>query len=103
LGIGRADLVGYSLGGAVALQLAMRHPALVRRVVFAGGTSYRRDGLYPEVLAEPESPTDDLTGSVWHKAYPRGAPDPRRWPGLGAKTVNWTARWRAGRTKPSTP
>src|SRR5215468_4132674 len=40
LGIGMADLVGYSLGGAVAVELAMRHPEMVRRLVFAGGTSY---------------------------------------------------------------
>jgi pimeloyl-ACP methyl ester carboxylesterase len=85
LGIGTADLVGYSMGGAVALELAMRHPALVRRVVYAGGTSYRRDGLYPEMLEEPESAADDLTGSVWHKAYVRVAPDPSRWPDLVAK------------------
>jgi len=52
LGIGMADLVGYSLGGAVALQLAMQQPGLVRRVVFAGGASYRRDGLYPEAPFE---------------------------------------------------
>jgi pimeloyl-ACP methyl ester carboxylesterase len=85
LGIGTADLVGYSLGGAVALELAMQHPGRVRRLVFAGGTSYRRDGLYPEMLAEPESAADDLTGSVWHQAYARVAPDPRRWPDLVAK------------------
>jgi len=85
LGIEVADLVGYSLGGGVALELAMRHPALVRRVVFAGGASYRRDGLYPEMLEEPESAADDLTGSVWHKAYLRVAPDPSRWPDLVAK------------------
>jgi pimeloyl-ACP methyl ester carboxylesterase len=85
LGIGTADLVGYSLGGAVALELAMRHPARVRRLVYAGGTSYRRDGLYPEMLEEPESGADALTGSVWHKAYLRVAPDPSRWPDLVAK------------------
>jgi pimeloyl-ACP methyl ester carboxylesterase len=85
LGIGIADLVGYSLGGAVALELAMQHPGMVRRLVYAGGTSYRRDGLYPEMLAEPDSAADDLTGSVWHKAYLRVAPDPSRWPDLVAK------------------
>jgi pimeloyl-ACP methyl ester carboxylesterase len=85
LGIGTADLVGYSMGGAVALQMAMQHPRRVRRVVYAGGTSYRRDGLYPEMLEEPESAADDLTDSVWHKAYLRVAPDPSRWPGLVAK------------------
>ena len=85
LGIGLTDLVGYSLGGAVAMQLAMQHPGLARRVVSAGGTSYRRDGLYPEMLAEPESAADDLTGSTWHQAYQRVAPDPSRWPDLVAK------------------
>jgi len=85
LGIGLADLVGYSLGGAVAMQLAMQHPGMARRVVFAGGTSYRRDGLYPDMLAEPEAAADDLTGSVWHQAYLRVAPDPGRWPDLVAK------------------
>ena len=85
LGIGTADLVGYSLGGAVALELAMRYPALVRRVVYAGGASYRRDGLYAEMLEQPESAADDLTGSVWHKAYARVTPDPSRWPDLVAK------------------
>jgi pimeloyl-ACP methyl ester carboxylesterase len=85
LGIETVDLVGYSLGGAVAMQLAMQHPGTARRVVFAGGTSYRRDGLYPEMLAEPEAAADDLTGSVWHEAYVRVAPDPDRWPVLVAK------------------
>jgi pimeloyl-ACP methyl ester carboxylesterase len=85
LGIGTADLVGYSLGGAVALELAMQQPRLVRRLVFAGGTSYRPGGLYPEALADPESGADDLTGSVWHQAYLRVAPDPSAWPVLVAK------------------
>jgi pimeloyl-ACP methyl ester carboxylesterase len=85
LGLETVDLVGYSLGGGVALELAMQHPGMVRRAVFAGGTSYRRDGLYPEMLAEPESAADDLTGSVWHEAYLQVAPDPSRWPVLVAK------------------
>lgn len=85
LGLELTDLVGYSMGGAVALQMAMRHPRRVRRVVYAGGTSYRRNGLYPEMLEEPESAADDLTDSAWHQAYVRVAPDPGRWPDLVAK------------------
>ena len=85
LGIEMADLVGYSMGGCVAVELAMQHPGMVRRIVYAGGTSYRRDGLYPEMLAEPESAADDLTDSAWHRAYQRVAPDPGRWPVLVAK------------------
>ena len=33
LGVERADVVGYSMGGAVAFQLAVSHPALIRRLV----------------------------------------------------------------------
>jgi len=85
VGIELADIVGYSMGGGVGVELAMQHPRMARRIVFAGGTSYRRDGLYPEMLAEPEAAADDLTGSAWHQAYQRVAPDPGRWPVLVAK------------------
>jgi len=50
LGIERADVMGYSLGGGVALQMAIRHPELVRKLVVVS-TSFKRDGWYPEVLA----------------------------------------------------
>jgi len=49
LDIDVADFVGYSMGGAAAFQLALRHPSVVRRLVVAGGTCYRPDGLYPEM------------------------------------------------------
>jgi pimeloyl-ACP methyl ester carboxylesterase len=39
LDIGAADLVGDSLGGAVALQIALDRPELEQRIVYAGGTS----------------------------------------------------------------
>lgn len=35
LGVDRLDIVGLSLGGMVALKLALRHPALIRRLVVA--------------------------------------------------------------------
>ncbi len=49
LGIERADVMGYSLGGGVALQTAIRHPASVRKLVVVSATC-KRDGWYPEVL-----------------------------------------------------
>jgi pimeloyl-ACP methyl ester carboxylesterase len=88
LGLSSVDLVGYSMGGGVALQLAMRHPEKVQRLVYAGGTSYRRDGLYPEILGDMSSAVDDLDGSVWHQAYVRSAPDPDAWPRLVRKVTN---------------
>src|SRR5260370_22003930 len=60
LKIEQADFFGYSSGGAVALEIALSSPALVRKPVFAGGTSNSRDGLYPEILppGEPIKPED---------------------------------------------
>src|SRR5262245_11823501 len=35
LGIGRADIFGYSMGAAVALHLAIRHPDVMHKLVLA--------------------------------------------------------------------
>lgn len=48
LGIARADLLGFSNGASVGLQVAIRHPALVRSLVFASAMT-RRDGAQPEL------------------------------------------------------
>ena len=49
-GIEKADIMGYSLGGGVALQTAIRHPELVRKLVVVSAP-FKREGFYPEVLA----------------------------------------------------
>jgi pimeloyl-ACP methyl ester carboxylesterase len=46
LKVERADVMGYSQGGGVALQLALRHPARVNKLVSLSAT-YRKDGWYP--------------------------------------------------------
>jgi pimeloyl-ACP methyl ester carboxylesterase len=50
LELGAADVMGYSLGGGVALRTAIQHPEVVRKLVLVS-TPFRRDGWYPEVLA----------------------------------------------------
>ena len=50
LGLGRIDLLGYSMGGGVALQTAFRHPGLVGKLIVISMTM-KRNGSYPEVLA----------------------------------------------------
>jgi pimeloyl-ACP methyl ester carboxylesterase len=76
LGIGSADVYGYSLGGGVALQVALRHPEVVRKLVLVGST-YTSDGMYPEVLAGIAQITPALfDGTPWREAYNRAAPDP---------------------------
>jgi pimeloyl-ACP methyl ester carboxylesterase len=49
LGIENADVVGYSMGGGIALQLATRHPSLVRRLVVASA-GFTSDSMHPEAL-----------------------------------------------------
>ena len=49
LGYDTVDALGYSLGGGVALRLAIQHPALVRRLVLVSA-GYAQDGFYPEML-----------------------------------------------------
>src|SRR6266516_4527831 len=86
----QADFFGYSSGGAVALEIALRSPALVRKLVWAGGTSYRRDGLYPELLAAGEvMKPEDLDGSAFQQAYASIAPHPENWHRLVAKITDF--------------
>jgi pimeloyl-ACP methyl ester carboxylesterase len=85
LGIGSADIYGYSLGGGAALQVALRHPELVRKLVLVGA-SYSREGSYPEVWSAIEQITPALfDGTPWREAYDRTAPDPGAFPALVAK------------------
>jgi pimeloyl-ACP methyl ester carboxylesterase len=46
LNIKRADIMGFSNGGTTSLQVGIRHPELVYKLVLASAT-YRRDGLPP--------------------------------------------------------
>lgn len=50
LNLAQADVMGYSLGGGVALQTAIRHPELVRKLIVVSAP-FKRDGFYPEILS----------------------------------------------------
>jgi pimeloyl-ACP methyl ester carboxylesterase len=106
LGHAPVDVVGYSMGGAVGLELAMRHPDRLTRLVFAGGATYRRDGLHDEMLGDMSDATDGLDGSIWHQAYVRVAPRPDDWPRLVTKVMEldrfegWTAEQIEAITQP---
>ncbi|MCX4470816.1 alpha/beta hydrolase [Micromonospora sp. NBC_01655] len=89
LGLGETDVLGYSLGGGVALRLAVGHPELVRRLVVVSAPC-RRQGWYPEVLAamatQDERTGERMRGTPPHELYERIAPRPQDWPALWAKT-----------------
>lgn len=78
LGIDRADLFGYSLGGLVATEVAVRHPARVDRLVLAA-VHFRPDGYHPEIVDprqdSPRLPTLDDFAQM-QSAYAAVAPDP---------------------------
>jgi pimeloyl-ACP methyl ester carboxylesterase len=85
LGLERPDVVGYSLGGGVALQTAVQHPALVRRLV-AVSANIRRDAVYPEMLAQQAQVSAAAAGFMkdtpMYQLYQRVAPRPEDFPRL---------------------
>jgi pimeloyl-ACP methyl ester carboxylesterase len=110
LGLERADVMGYSLGGAVALRTAIQHPGRVRRLVVVS-VAFARAGSHPEVLAAMEqmsaAAAEMMRGSPPHEVYARTAPRPEDWPVLVGKTsdllkvdYDWTAE--AERLEPPT-
>src|SRR5262245_209532 len=69
LKIPKADLIGYSLGGGVAMQCAIRHPDKVRKVVVIS-SYFRRDGMAKESLdAFPKLSADVFKGSPIEAEY----------------------------------
>jgi pimeloyl-ACP methyl ester carboxylesterase len=69
LGIEQADIVGYSMGGAVGLRLAIDRPELVRKLV-AISAHFRLDSLYPEILAGIAQVTPEIMmGTPWYEEY----------------------------------
>ena len=95
LRIQKADFMGYSMGGGTAVYLAVRHPTLVRKIIFIGGASYKPDGYYPQLMeGEAKMTPKDLEGTPWQKAYARIAPNPRDWPRLVEKIKQLDLNWK---------
>jgi pimeloyl-ACP methyl ester carboxylesterase len=83
--IEKADVFGYSMGGGVALQVAIRHPEVVRKLV-AASASYTSEGMHPELLEMIPTLTPEVfAGSPIEEAYLRIAPNPEDFPTLVAK------------------
>ena len=88
LGIPKADIMGYSLGGGVALQVAIRHPEVVRKLVVVSCAS-KRDGWYPEILAGEAqmsaASAEQMKQTPIYQLYASLAPRPQDWPEFVAK------------------
>ena len=101
LGYQKVDVLGYSLGGGVAFQVAAQHPELVRRLVLVS-TIYGTDGFYPEMLpqqaAVSSAMAEQMKETPMYKSYMAIAPHPEDFPKLldkmGAymrKQYDWSA------------
>jgi pimeloyl-ACP methyl ester carboxylesterase len=106
LGLEQVDLFGYSLGGGVGLQTAIRHPEVVRKLALAS-TAFKRDGWYPEDLAAMAAMSAEaFAGTPIHDAYLQTSPVPEAWPSVVAKVrqlVTSDYDWTAGVAALKTP
>jgi pimeloyl-ACP methyl ester carboxylesterase len=85
LNLEHADVFGFSVGGSVALQTAIRHPDVVRKLVVVSAPC-SIDGVYPEIHAlEASFEADSPMLSPIREAYGSTAPKPDDWPRLVAK------------------
>lgn len=80
LNIPRADLIGYSMGGEVAMQCAIRHPDKVRKAVIISST-FRSDGMVAGSHEAIASLTADVfKGSSLETEYKKLSPTPEDFP-----------------------
>jgi len=88
LGLQSADIMGYSLGGGVALQTAIRHPEVVKKLVVVS-TPFRRNGFYPDILVQQGQVTaaaaEGMKQTPMYQMYASLAPRPQDWARLLGK------------------
>jgi len=88
LEIRRADVMGYSMGGGVALRTAIQHPDVVRKLVLVS-TAFKKDGWYPEIRAGMAQmgpgAAEPMKQTPMYQLYARIAPKPADWPVLLTK------------------
>ena len=112
LDIDRADVLGFSLGGGVALQLALDHPGRVGRLILVS-VSYAGDGYHQEISDPAQHATSTRMPTAedfrqMREAYARLAPDPGHFEAFAAKASQaagnlkgWTADQLGGITAPT--
>jgi pimeloyl-ACP methyl ester carboxylesterase len=86
--IDKADLIGYSMGGGVAMQVAIRHPERVRNVVSISAV-FRHDGWVKEALDAFAQLTPELfKGSPIETEYRKLSPNPNEFPNFIKRVIS---------------
>lgn len=76
LHIEKADVMGFSNGGTTALQIAIRHPKIVNKLVLASAV-YKRDGMQPGFFDGFKNASVDMMPKSLKEAYLNANPDPK--------------------------
>ena len=88
----QVDALGYSMGGGVALRLAIQHPDRIRRLALVSA-GFARDGFYPEMLPQQAavgaSMADQMKETPMYKSYMAVAPNPADFPKLLDRMGEW--------------
>jgi pimeloyl-ACP methyl ester carboxylesterase len=79
LGVKKADFFGFSNGGNAGIQVAVRHPELVHKLV-AGSVFYRKDGWVPGLEQMFRQASEKNMPPVLRQAYMEASPHPERLP-----------------------
>jgi pimeloyl-ACP methyl ester carboxylesterase len=87
VGLEKADVFGYSMGAAVGLQLAIRHPQKVNRLA-AASVAYDMKGWQPEFVEFiPQMTVEMFTAMPFAEEYRKLAPNPEGFPALVKKLI----------------
>jgi pimeloyl-ACP methyl ester carboxylesterase len=87
LKIPSADLIGYSMGGGVAMQCAIRHPEKVRKVASISAV-FRHDGWVKEALDMfPQLTSETFKGSPIETEYKKLSPTPNEFPNFVKRVI----------------
>lgn len=87
VGLREADVFGYSMGAGTGLQLAIRHPAKVTKLV-AASVAYDLEGWQPEFKAMiPQMTVEMILQLPFAKEYPKLAANPSGFPELARKLI----------------
>ena len=68
LKLGRVDILGFSNGGHTAIEIALRHPEIVNKIIFAS-TFYTREGVVPGFWDGFEGATLDMMPADLQAGY----------------------------------
>lgn len=86
LGIARADLLGFSNGGNTALQVAIRHPEVVRKLVLAS-TLTKKSGAYPKMWKDLKQATSAKAPEILSEEFLKVNPNPIAMVGMFDKCI----------------